>query len=127
MLFISAVALLSPAWAMRNLASHETALGIEDQDKNDSFSFDELWNAPAKDYQRGVDTCLPQVKSALQMLNRSIYHGQEPDPAVYYWFGDDLCKRNTTLVVQEKVWSKLIKVMMHWMAENVQRAKEPGQ
>lgn len=107
MLFISAVALLSPAWAMRNLASHETALGIEDQDKNDSFSFDELWNAPAK--------------------NRSIYHGQEPDPAVYYWFGDDLCKRNTTLVVQEKVWSKLIKVMMHWMAENVQRAKEPGQ
>ena len=35
MLFIPVVALLSPAWAMRNLGSHETALGIEDQDKRD--------------------------------------------------------------------------------------------
>jgi len=38
MLFIPVVALLSSAGnAMRNLASHETALEIEGQDKNDSL------------------------------------------------------------------------------------------
>ena len=38
MLFIPVLALLSPGGnAMRNLASHETALEIEGQDKNDSL------------------------------------------------------------------------------------------
>jgi len=127
MLFIPVVALLSSAGnAMRNLASHETALEIEGQDKNDSFSFDDLWNAPpSANYQRGGDTCLRQVKSALLMLNRSIYHGQEPDAAVYYWLGDDLCKRNTTSVFhEEKIWWKLAKATMTWLGENIKRARD---